>query len=206
MAENKVNSFLKHKRLIFIGLIFIGLLIMILLTYVLTYTSNKPKGFKDDQLDSNVTVVKKNDYFKFECVADEISLNKENSYLKLVGEISNVTQTISDVSVTFEIHNKWTKKGSYTSDSEHKINSGNQINPTTTTTYQTTSTKISLNTKYPITVLPLVKVNNPIVFAKVSYSRKLPDSMAGKGGYVKEVVYYRFSFNDYVSSGRTVIN
>lgn len=205
MAEKKINSFLKHKRLIFIGLILIGLLVMILLTYVLTYTTNKPKGFKDDKLDEHVTVVKKCDYFKFNCVAEEIGLAKDNSYLKLVGEISNVTNTISDVTVTFEVHNNWTKKGAYTSDSEHKINSGNKIKPTTTTTYSTTSTKISLNTKYPIKVLPLVRVNNPIVFAKVSYSRELPESMAGKGSYVQEVVYYSFTYNEYVSS-RTVIN
>ena len=179
---------------------------MILLTYILTYASNKPKGFKDDKLDENVTVVKKCDYFKFECVADEINLKKDNSYIKLIGEISNVTQTITDVSVKFEVHNNWTKKGSYTSDSDHKINSGNNITPTTKTTYETTSTKISLNTKYPIKVLPLIRVNSPIVFAKVSYSRKVPDSMNGKGGYVQEVVYYRFTYSDYVSTSRTTIN
>ena len=156
--------------------------------------------------DENVTVVKKCDYFKFECVADEINLKKDNSYIKLIGEISNVTQTITDVSVKFEVHNNWTKKGSYTSDSDHKINSGNNITPTTKTTYETTSTKISLNTKYPIKVLPLIRVNSPIVFAKVSYSRKVPDSMNGKGGYVQEVVYYRFTYSDYVSTSRTTIN
>ena len=203
-SENKINNFLKHKRLIIIGLILIGLMVMIFLTYILTYTSNKPKAFKNDTLDADTIVVKKVDCFKFSCRAKSMSINKSSSYIELEGEISNVTQSISNVSVKYEIHNKWTSKGSYTSDSEHKINSGNTIPVTSTTTFPVV-TKISLNTKYPIKVLPLVSVKSPIVYAKVSYSRKLPDSTKGKGGTVNEVCYYTFTYDDYVN-GDTVFN
>lgn len=95
---------------------------MIFLTYIMTYASNKPKAFKNDTIDEETTVVKKNDYFKFNCRASSMSINKDSGYIELVGEISNVTQTISSVSVKYEIHNNWTSKGSYTSDSEHKFN------------------------------------------------------------------------------------
>lgn len=202
--EKKINKFLKHKRLIIIGLILIGLMVMIFLTYIMTYASNKPKAFKNDTIDEETTVVKKNDYFKFNCRASSMSINKDSGYIELVGEISNVTQTISSVSVKYEIHNNWTSKGSYTSDSEHKFNSGNTIPVTNTSTFPVT-TKINLKVKYPINVLPLVRVKHPIVYAKVSYSRKLPDTTKGKGGTVNEVCYYTFTYSDYVN-GNTVFN
>ena len=205
MANNKkINGFLKHKRIIIFSLVAIGLLLMIFLTYILTYANNKPKPFSDDD---NVKVVKKCEYFDFNCVADEISLGK-TSYIKVFGEIRNVTQTLSDVEVTFEVRNNWTSKGEYTSDSAHKIASGEIIHPTKSSEEAKVSatTKLSLNTVYPIKVLPLVKVSKPIIYAKVKYSRKLPDSREGKGGFVEEIVYLKFTYNDYVTSSTTVIS
>lgn len=178
---------------------------MIFLTYILTYANNKPKAFKDDK---NVKIVKKCDYFDFDCYASEISFQKGNGktqYIKLVSEISNTTQKISNVTVKYEIHNNWTSKGDYTSDSDHKFNSGNDIPKTTTTTFQSATASINLTNPYPIKVLPLVRVKNPTVYAKVTYTRKLPDSMAGEGKTVTESVYFSFTYSKYVD-GRTTIN
>ena len=205
--EKKINAFFKHKRLIIIGLVLIGLIVMIILTYILTYTSNLPKAFKEDKANKELNIVKKCDYFKFDCVATDIHLTKDSKspYIKVVGEISNVTETITNVTVKFEMHNKWTSKDSYTSDSDHKFNSGNPISATTTSTFESTSANMTLTNSYPLKVLPLVRVKSPIIYAKVTYTRKLPDSAKGKGGNITEVVFYTFTYNDYVTS-RTVFN
>ena len=201
-SDNKINKFLKHKRLIILGLIFIGFIVMVFLVYLLTYTNNKPKAFVDDK---NVKITNKCDYFDFNIKTEHVKWKNGSTTgeIKCQGEFNNVSQTLTDVSVKFEIHNNWTDKGDYTSDSEHKVNDGKSITSSTTTYYSANAT-IKLNIDYPIKVLPLVKVKKPTLYAKVTYTRKKPDSIKGSGDTITESVYYRFSFNQYVDNDTDV--
>lgn len=196
--EKKVSSLLKHKRIIIVSLVLIGLFLMILLTYVLTYVNNKPKPFKDD---GKVKISNKCDYFTLDVVAEKISFDGTKPQMDLRADMSNVKATLTNVSIQFEVNNYWTSKGNTTSSST-SFNSGNKITPTTTTTYNA-STTLNLNIVYPIKVMPLVRVKHPTIFAKVTYERKLPDSMNGEGGKVNEVVYYRFTYSDYCTNDTT---
>ena len=203
MAEKRINNFLKHKRLIVIGLVIIGLFIMVILTYVLTYATNRPKAFKDDKRDKDVKKC-----FDFNLYASEVSLKKvtgKSQYLKLTSEITNVTETIFDVSVKYELHSNWTSKGDYTPSSDYKFNSGDTITKGTKSIFPSTSATINLNNPYPIKVLPLVRVKAPTVYAKVTYSRKLSDDMYGKGETVTESVYFTYTYSQYVSNRTTII-
>lgn len=197
-SEKKVSSLLKHKRIIIASLLLIGLIVMIFLTYLLTYINNKPKPFKDDK---NVKIVSKNNYFTLDVVAEKISFKGDKPKIELRADLSNIKSTLSNVKIEYEVNNYWTSKGNATGSST-SFNNGNKINPTTTTTYNATST-INLNITYPISVLPLVKVKHPTIFAKISYDRKLPDSMAGEGGTVSEISYYRFTYSDYCTNDTT---
>lgn len=185
----------KYKLFIFAGLILVGLIIMIFLIYILTYVNNKPKAFRNDK---NVKITNKSDYFTFNCYASKIKWDGSITLVAEVGEVKTTSQ-IRDVTVTFELHNNWTSKGDYTNDSEHKINSGNAITKSSTGFF-TAEAQINFPTTYPIKALPFVKVSHPIVYAKVSYVRKLPDTSKGDAGYSEtEYAYYAFSFSEYAT-------
>ena len=193
----KINNFLKHKRIIFCSLIFIGLIVMIFLIYILTYANNKPKPFKDDE---NVKITNKCDYFTFKCVAKTMDINnKSNPTMEIDSEISNITTTVKNVHVYYEVHNNWTSAGYYKDSNGKEIESGNALTPTTTKTYIETTT-LSLPTAYPIKALPLVRVKHPILYAKITFDRKLPDSSNGQTAYRTETVYYKITYSTYVDN------
>ena len=196
------NSIIKHKRTIIFSLIALGLIILIMLIYVLTYANNKPKAFKSD---SNVKIKNKCEYFDLQIVAEEISL-KSDPYLKLKGIITNVKKEakISNVTITFEAHTNWTSKTDATSSSEYSFyDKKTLIDPKSE--YPSDVCKLSLNMAYPVTVLPLVKVKHPTVYAKVSYTRATPATTINpSGGTTTEVVYYKVCYND-LFDGNTIV-
>ena len=192
--KESINNFLKHKRLIIISLVAIGLIVMIMLVYILTYTTNKPKAFTKD---TNVKIKNKCDYFDFSVVADEVDLkgNDGKPNLILKGKISNLKDNISNASVTFEVHTNWTTKTDVSNTSSVSFNSGKTITANTDETYSTQST-VNLSVSYPVKVIPLVRVKTPTVYAKVTFDRKTPEDMKGNIETVTETVYYKFSYND----------
>ncbi len=201
--KETINNVMKHKRIIIFSLIIIGLIILIMLVYILTYANNKPKAFTSDK---NVKITNKCDYFDFTAVADEISL-KENPKIKLKGKISNVDTDykISEVNVTFEVHTNWTNKTDVTDSSSYKFNDGKTLT-NHTSDYYSTSCTLNLKQSYPVKVMPLVKVNKPTVYAKVSYTRTTPASAVDPdGGKVTETVYYKICYNDLFYADTKVI-
>ena len=203
--KESINKVLKHKRIIIVSLLAIGLIVMIMLIYILTYANNKPKPFSDDK---NVKITNKCEYFDFTVFAEELDLKgidgKPNMDVK--GKITNLKEKISDVKVSFEVHTNWTTKTDVT-ESSVSFNSGKTLNPTTTTidSYYSDKSSIGLLVSYPVKVLPLVRVKNPTVYAKVTYTRTKPDSMHGEGGTVTESVYYKICFSEYCVDDITVI-
>ena len=203
--KESINKLLKHKRIIIVSLLAIGLIIMIMLIYILTYANNKPKPFSSDK---NVKITNKCDYFDFTVFAEELDLKgiDDKPSMDVKGKITNLKEKISDVKVSFEVHTNWTTKTDV-SDSSVSFNSGKTLNPTSSSVdaYYSDIKTIGLLVKYPVKVIPLVRVKNPTVYAKVTYTRTKPDSMHGEGGTVTESVYYKFNFSDYCVDDITVI-
>lgn len=203
--KESINKLLKHKRIIIVSLLAIGLIVMIMLIYILTYANNKPKPFSNDK---NVKITNKCEYFDFTVFAEELDLKGVDGKpsMDVKGKITNLKEKISDVKVAFEVHSNWTTKTDV-SESSVSFNSGKTLNPTTTTidSYYSDKSSIGLLVSYPVKVLPLVRVKNPTVYAKVTYTRTKPDSMHGEGGTVTESVYYKIGFNEYCVKDITVI-
>ena len=203
--KESINNFLKHKRLIIVSLLAIGFIVLILLIYVLTYANNKPKPFASD---SNVKITNKCDYFTFSVVAEEIDLKGSSDgkpSLDVKGKITNLSEKITNVTVSYEVHTNWTTKTDFTSSNSTNFNSGNALTPSTTSEYYSDLYTLNLSAKYPVKVMPLVRVKKPTLYAKVTYTRNKPDSMHGEGGTVTESVYYKLSYNDYYVDGITKI-
>ena len=204
--KESINKLLKHKRIIIISLLAIGLIIMIMLIYILTYANNKPKPFSSDK---NVKITNKCEYFDFTVLAEELDFKGSDGKpsMDVKGKISNLKEKISDVKVSFEVHTNWTTKTDVTDSSTVSFSSGKTLNPTSTTidSHYSDKQSISLLVSYPVKVIPLVRVKNPTIYAKVTYTRTKPDSMHGEGGTVTESVYYKIGFNEYCDDIITVI-
>ena len=199
-GKNKINGFMKHKRLIIIGLLAIGFILLIFLTYLLTYVNNKPKPFKDDK---NVKITNKCNYFTFSIEADTINLNDKNKgkgEIEITGKVSNIQNgnSISNVTVNYELHTNWTSK-TETNSQTATFNNGNKLTPGIQNGY-TTNTVFNLEVNYPIKVLPLVKVKAPIIYAKVTFTRKNVNDES-----IQETIYYKFTYSQYYVDGHTTI-
>jgi len=199
-GKNKINGFMKHKRLIIIGLIAVGFILLIFLTYILTYANNKPKPFKEDK---HVKFTNKCNYFTFTVEADSIKLQDKNTgkgQIEITGKISSVQNgnSISNVTVTYELHTNWTTKTEVTGKSA-KFNDGNKLTPGVQNGY-TASTTFDLGINYPVKVLPLVKVKSPTIYAKVTFTRKNVNDES-----IQETIYYKFTYSQYYVDGHTTI-
>lgn len=201
-GKNKINGFMKHKRIIIIGLLAVGFIFLILLVYILTYVNNKPKPFSGD---ANVKITNKCDDFTLSVVAESIKLNDKSNgkgNIELRATIRELKSTgvarISDARITFEAHSNWTTKTDI-SGSSVSFNNGNTLTPGSE--WSATST-LNLGINYPVKVMPLVKVKSPIIYAKVNYTRT-PNSQSIAS--TQETVYYKLTYNQYYVDGVTVL-
>ena len=203
--KENINNILKHKRIIIVSLLAIGLIILIMLIYILTYANNKPKPFSNDK---NVKITNKCEYFNFTVFAEELDFKGTDGKpsMDVKGKITDLKEKISDVKVTYEVHTNWTTKTDVSATSAN-FSSGNTLNPTSTTIDSYYSDKLTLNLQvnYPVNVIPLVRIKNPTIYAKVTFNRTKPNSMYGEGETVTETVYYKFSFNEYYDKDITII-
>lgn len=201
--KEKINNFLKHKRLIIISLVAIGFIVLVFLVYLLTYVNNKPKPFASD---SNVKITNKCEYFDFTVVADEIDLDGSNNSSKptmsVKGQFTNVKEKLTNVTCTFEVHTNWTTKTDTTA-SDASVSG--TLTPSTTSEYYTDKATISLLEKYPFRVMPLVKVNKPTLYVKITYTRQKPETITGETGTVTETVYYKLGYSNYYKDGITIL-
>lgn len=191
MSENKINRILKHKRIIIIGLLALGLIILIMLTYILTYASNKPKPFSKD---TNVKFTNKCEYFDLDLEAETVCLkstSQDKSNIQFRATIKNLKTKLTDTKISFEVHSHWTTKTEVTETSLTSFNNGGTL---TTSSEWTVEPKVSLNVNYPVRVLPLVSVKKPTIYAKVTYTR-----ISVSNEKITESVYYKLTYSQYVN-------
>lgn len=195
MGKSKINDFMKHKRLIIIGLILIGFLILIITFYMLTFINNKPVLFGDKKN----KVSKSSKYFDFTVIASEIKLKNDsvNGSIKCSGVISNLKEDIKNVSVEFEVHTNWTNETDYANTKTFKIESGNTLKSSTTTQYVSDTCTLQIDDDYPYKVkgVPFVKINHPTIYAKVTYTRVKPTSLSEEDR--TETLYFKIPYSEY---------
>lgn len=201
MGTSKINNLVKHKRIIIIGLVFIGFIVMIFSMYILTYVNNKPVifGSKDNKIS------KKCEYFDFNILTSSITYKSGSSTgsIKCKGVISNLDTDITNVSAQFELHTNWTKDTDYTSSTTYSFNSGNKLKEDTTTQYLTDKeVSLQLNCDYPKKVLPFVKVKQPTIYVKLTYTRLKPTTLSEADR--TETIYLKIPFSEYCSSSTII--
>lgn len=200
MGKIKMKNVLKHKRVIIFSLLAMGFIILIICIYALTYIDNKPVVF--DNKDAKIISPEKIKLFDMEVTATGITYKNGESdgTIKYYAEITNLSENLNNVSVEFNLNTNW--KNTLTKGSTYKFNSGNTLK-TSVLSYPTSTASTSLKYKYPIRVLPFVKIKNPSIYAKVTYTRTasfIPDELK------TETIYVVYNFSDYYDKTITVIN
>lgn len=195
MARNFFNTLVKYRILVIFSSLLIGFIILVVLIFVLTYVNNKPVVFKNE--DAKVLKPKNLELFDVNVNVIELKPKKENAdgTIKYSIELTNLKEDIKNVNVETQLNTNWVN--TLTEGSSYKFEKGGTLyknNPA----YVISNASSTIRYDYPIKVLPFVKVSNPNIYLKITYTKVSPTILSDE--QKTETVYVVYEWDDYFTS------
>lgn len=185
----------KYRKIIFILLyILIIPIICIPSIYITTYNKNKPVVFANT--DVKTITSSKLDYFDLDVYAEEYvnATSITPGSITLKATINNIKENITNVSIQFEIDTNW-KSNKVTNSTTRDFNSKNALIPGEEYEIPYEIIMRNISTIYPVKSLPFITIKNPYVYAKIIWEYD----------GVEEIAIVRYTYDQYIISGKTIV-